>query len=226
MSGELVLGIDTTGRGGAVALATDSGVLGREVHDPALGYAEELFGLLDRLLAATRRDRSDLGGVAVLEGPGSFTGLRIGVMTAKTLAFALDVPLWAAPTLDLLAAAAGRGSWLALTDAGGGHYWSREVDVGPEDVAARGPAQRIGPDALPDDRSRVVSMAPVAVGRALDDLAGPLAWFAARGATPARRVDPLALTPDYVSISQAERTHGVDLTEQIERPIRPRSWDP
>ena len=121
---ELVLGIDTVGRGGAVALADASGVLGIRTHDPELGYAEELFGLFDALLADCGRTRPELTAVAVLSGPGSFTGLRIGVMTAKTIAFALDLPLLAAPTLDVLAASQGRGSRTAVVDAGGGHVWA------------------------------------------------------------------------------------------------------
>ncbi len=135
---ELVLGIDTTGRGGAVAIATPRGVLAVEVHDPDLGYAEELFGLFDLVLEHCGRRRGELTAVAALTGPGSFTGLRIGVMTAKTLAFSLDIPLLSAPTLELLAAASGPGLKLALCEAGRGHAWAQEVEVGEDEVAVRG----------------------------------------------------------------------------------------
>lgn len=220
----LVLGIDTTGRGGAVALADDGAVLGLEVHDPALGYAEELFGLFDRLLERCRRNRHELDAIAVLTGPGSFTGLRIGVMTAKTLAFALRRPLLGAPTLELVAAAAGPGVHRAVSDAGGGHVWAQIVEVDTARVQARGPVQRLRPETLTDG-PELVSAGPSAFGRSVGDLAGPLARLAAAGQAPVREVDPAALVPEYVSISQAERTHGVDLSAELRRPIEPQGWD-
>lgn len=220
----IALGLDTTGRGGAVALASADQVLGLEVHDPALGYAEELFTLLDRLLAACDLDRRAIDRVAVVSGPGSFTGLRIGVMTAKALALGLDRPLWSAPTLDLIAAGAGPGKTTAVADAGGGHLWAQDFDVGAAGPVACGAIRRIQPDAL-EGRARVACAAPVAIGRPVGALAGILARCAAAGITPARAADPQALVPDYASVSQAERVHGLDLTAQLNRPIEPRGWD-
>ena len=132
-----VLGIDTIGPGGAVALASPGEVLALRVHDPELGYAEELFGLFDGVLDESGRRRQDITAVAVLSGPGSFTGLRIGVMTAKTLAFGLGVPLLAAPTLEMVAAAAGPGLRTAAIDAGGGHVWAADFEVTAEMLRKR-----------------------------------------------------------------------------------------
>jgi tRNA threonylcarbamoyladenosine biosynthesis protein TsaB len=219
---ELVLGIDTIGRGGAVALATADEVLGLRAHDPELGYAEELFGLFDGVLADTGRRRDQLTAVAVLSGPGSFTGLRIGVMTAKTLSFALGVPLLAAPTLDLIAAAAGAGSWTAAIEAGGGHVWSARFEVVGEAVTPAAPTIRVRADEL---EGQIVVVPPLGVGRVIEGLAGHLARLAARGVAPVAEVDPIALVPDYGAISQAERVHGLDLSEEIQRPIEPRGWD-
>lgn len=222
MSG-LVLGIDTTGRGGTVALSDGREVLGVEAHDPALGYAEELFGLFDRLLERCGRRRGDLDAVAVVTGPGSFTGLRIGVMTAKALAFGLGLPLRGASTLELVAAASGPGRHRAVCEAGGGYVWTRVFVVGEHDLRDEGPAERIrlaeleaGPD--------LVSVASVGIGRAVEDLAGTLARLAAAGREPVRDLDPDALVPEYGGASQAERAHGVDLSEEISRPIEPRGW--
>ncbi|RKZ17661.1 tRNA (adenosine(37)-N6)-threonylcarbamoyltransferase complex dimerization subunit type 1 TsaB [bacterium] len=220
----IALGIDTTGRGGAVALARADEVLGVQVHDPALGYAEELFGLLDELLERCALSRQQIDAVAVLSGPGSFTGLRIGVMTAKTLAFALDRPLLAAPTLDLIAAISGDGHKLALADAGGGHVWAREYQVGAGTVRALGEIVRAVPDELPSGPQRV-SAAPLSLGTVIGDLAGPLARLTAAGSEPVHKADPLDLVPDYASLSQAERMHGLDLSEELRRPIKPRGWD-
>lgn len=220
----IALGIDTSGRGGAVALATVDRVLGRQVHDPALGFAEELFGLFDQLLADSRTTRAQIDIIAVLTGPGSFTGLRIGVMTAKALAFALDRPLCSAPTLDLLAAAAGAGRQVAAIDAGGGHAWVREFGVSVAGVDPRGPLRRIASGDLSDETD-LVSAAPLVTGRVIDDLAGPLARLAAAGAAPVVPADPASLIPDYGALSQAERVHGLDLTEELGRPIEPRGWE-
>ena len=86
----LRLAIDTTGHGGAVVLARDADVVAEVVHDAATGYAEHLFGLLDAALAQAGVARDALDEIAVVGGPGSFTGLRIGVMTAKTVAVVLQ----------------------------------------------------------------------------------------------------------------------------------------
>jgi tRNA threonylcarbamoyladenosine biosynthesis protein TsaB len=218
---ELVLGIDTIGRGGSVALADESGLVGIQTHDPDLGYAEELFGLFDDLLGDCGRERRELTTVAVLSGPGSFTGLRIGVMTAKTLAFGLGLPLLAAPTLDLVAAAAGPGRWTAVADAGGDMLWAAPFEVDADRVVSLGPVRRIPPDAI---EGEVVSAPPVRIGRRVDGLAGHLAALAVRRRPPLSEVDPAALVPEYAAVSQAERVHGLDLSEELRRPIEPRGW--
>lgn len=223
---ELVLGIDTTGRGGAVAIATPGGVLAVEVHDPALGYAEELFGLFDRVLDRGSRRRDELTAVAALSGPGSFTGLRIGIMTAKTLAFSLGIPLLSAPTLELLAAASGPGLKLALCEAGRGHAWAQEIEVSEDEVVARSGLRRIKLEDVDPDLPNVICAPPLSRGFQVSDLAGPLALRAALRQVPLREVDPGSLVPEYGSVSQAERLHGLDLSEELRRPIEPEGWEP
>jgi tRNA threonylcarbamoyl adenosine modification protein YeaZ len=221
MSG-LVIGIDTIGRGGAVALATADEILALREHDPELGYAEELFGLFDGALSDCGRAREELTAVAVLSGPGSFTGLRIGLMTAKTLSFGLGIPLFAAPTLEAIAAAAGAGTWTAAIDAGGGHVWSQGCEVSAGAVSVTAELRRLMPEEL---EGAVVSVPPLAVGTVVGGLAGHLARLAARGEAPMAEVDPIALVPEYGALSQAERVHGLDLSDEIRRPIEPRGWD-
>jgi tRNA threonylcarbamoyladenosine biosynthesis protein TsaB len=218
---ELVLGIDTIGRGGSVALADESGVIGIQTHDPELGYAEELFGLFDTLLRGCEYERRQLTAVAVLSGPGSFTGLRIGVMTAKTIAFGMGLPLLAAPTLHVVAAAAGPGRWIAAADAGGQMLWAASFEVDATGVHAQGKVRRLAPDEI---EGEVVSAAPLRIGRQVDGLAGHLAALAARRHPPVSEVDPLALVPEYAAVSQAERVHGLDLSDELRRPIEPRGW--
>jgi tRNA threonylcarbamoyladenosine biosynthesis protein TsaB len=67
-------------------------------------HAEHIVSMIRRTLQYAGRERSDLDGVAVSMGPGSYTGLRIGVSTAKGLALALGIPLIGVPSLEALAA--------------------------------------------------------------------------------------------------------------------------
>lgn len=228
----LRLVIDTTGHGGAVVLARDGEVLAEGVHDEARGYAEHLFGLLDGVLAEAGRSRDAIDAIAVVGGPGSFTGLRIGVMTAKTLAHALDRPLFAAGTLPLIASGAGAAG-MALAPAGGGCVWRLVFDdpatvrdegverVDVEDVGPRGMLHVAAPalvTSLRDagvDRERIHRTAP---------LARLLVAAAAAGHPCVASVDPAGYVPEYVSPSQAERLHGLDLRDEVARPIRPRGW--
>jgi tRNA threonylcarbamoyladenosine biosynthesis protein TsaB len=105
-----VLGFDTATPATAIALRRDDGVAFEARHDPEPderpGHATRLLGLVEEVLAAARVERGELTRIAVGTGPGSFTGLRIGVGTARALAQALDVDLVGVPTLRALAAAA------------------------------------------------------------------------------------------------------------------------
>ena len=121
---KLCLAIDTTGRGGDLALADSAGVRASLQHDEQQGHAESLFSLIDALLQQANASYADIERLAVVRGPGSFTGLRIGIVTAKGLAYARSLPLWSAPTLPLLACAGGEQSTLALLAAGQEHVFA------------------------------------------------------------------------------------------------------
>lgn len=100
----LILAIDTTTPSGSVALLEDGTLLGEANVESAATHSARLFRSVDFLLAASGRDVRDLDGFAVAAGPGSFTGIRIGVGAAKALAFASGKPV--APVSTLLALAA------------------------------------------------------------------------------------------------------------------------
>ncbi len=99
----LVLGIETSTRQGGAALLSEEGLLGEIFLDIATTHSERLFPLIDHLLASTGRSLDAVDGIAVAIGPGSFTGLRIGLSTAKGLALATERPLVGIPTLEALA---------------------------------------------------------------------------------------------------------------------------
>jgi tRNA threonylcarbamoyladenosine biosynthesis protein TsaB len=99
----LVLAFDTATEVATSALVRlpDGECLGNRASRPVLILQD-----VDRLLAEAGLERDSLEGVVVGTGPGSYTGLRIGLMTARTLAFALDIPVAGVSTLDALATGA------------------------------------------------------------------------------------------------------------------------
>ena len=100
-----ILGIDTASGIASVALVEDARVLGENASATA-GHRSDLLLLIDALCAAADLSPRDLDAVAIGAGPGSFTGLRIGMATAKGIAFAANRPLWAVSSLAALAFAA------------------------------------------------------------------------------------------------------------------------
>jgi len=100
----LILALDTSTEEGSLALVEDDRLLGESpLHSPGT-YLQHLLPGIVALLTAAGRPLQDLGGIAVSQGPGNFTGLRLGLATAKGLAWALGCPLVPVPTLEALAA--------------------------------------------------------------------------------------------------------------------------
>jgi tRNA threonylcarbamoyladenosine biosynthesis protein TsaB len=99
----LILALDTSGYAGSVALLDGPMVLAEEKLDPARRSAQTLAPAIAELLAGQRIGASDIGLVATTVGPGSFTGLRVGVTTAKTFAYAAEADVIGLSTLEVLA---------------------------------------------------------------------------------------------------------------------------
>lgn len=100
----IVLGIETATPLCGVGLADESGLTADYRLIRGFAHAEQLAGAAQKILADAEIRIQDLSGVAVSIGPGSFTGLRIGLGFAKGLAFSHDLPLMAVPTLTGLVA--------------------------------------------------------------------------------------------------------------------------
>ena len=106
-----VLALETSTLAGGVALVDGERLVAEYVLDVSVTHSDRLMAAVDRVLADARWAPRDVEGLAVSIGPGSFTGLRIGVSTAKGLAWALGVPITAVPTLDAMAAAVPWAAW-------------------------------------------------------------------------------------------------------------------
>ncbi len=101
----LCLAFDTATPWGRFALARDGKPLVYRPHNVMGSYADALLPVMESMLAEQNLSLGDVGALAVTRGPGSFTGVRIGVAMSKALAYALDVPLYAVSTLEAMAAA-------------------------------------------------------------------------------------------------------------------------
>lgn len=99
-----ILNIETATKNCSVSLAKDGQtILCKEIAEQGYSHAERLHVFIEEILKETNVKIQELHAVAVSKGPGSYTGLRIGVSTAKGLCYALGIPLIALDTLQVLA---------------------------------------------------------------------------------------------------------------------------
>lgn len=104
----LVLAIDSSTKVGTVALySEEKGVLGEIFINSTTNHSETLMGAVDSLFKTTGLNIKEVNKVAVSTGPGSFTGIRIGVGLAKGLAYSLKTPIVGVNELDVIASLSG-----------------------------------------------------------------------------------------------------------------------
>jgi tRNA threonylcarbamoyl adenosine modification protein YeaZ len=194
----LVLGLDTSTPAVSVALVRGADVLAERVVVDARRHGELLAQGVEGVLGEAGVDRRDLDAIAVGLGPGPFTGLRVGVVTAAALADALAIPAYGICSLDAL----GEGARIAVTDARRREvYWARYDGSGTR-VAGPGvgaPAQLVEQwqgIALVGDGARLPGF------DGLDVRAEPRYPSAARIAQLAR--DPAPLVPLYLRRPDAQ----------------------
>jgi len=97
------IGIETSGSVGSVALLEDGLAVDERFFEKGLRHGKELVPSLDAMLRARGLQPAEIGLIAVSQGPGSYTGIRVGITVAKTLAYALGRPVVGVPSLDVLA---------------------------------------------------------------------------------------------------------------------------
>lgn len=162
----MLLAFDTATPRVTVALHDGSTVVAAWHSEEGLRHGEMLAPGIEAVLAEAGAGRRDVTAVAVGAGPGPFTGLRVGLVTARTFGFALEVPVYAVCTLDVLAAEAvdaGLDDFVVATDArrkevylarySAGRRLADPVVARPADVATDEPVAGRGallyPEAFP-----------------------------------------------------------------------------
>lgn len=98
-----ILGLDSSAKSASVALVEDGKILARSFQNSGLTHSHTLLPMAEDLLKNCDLTMDDIGAVAVAAGPGSFTGLRIGISAAKGLAWAKELPCAAVSTLEAMA---------------------------------------------------------------------------------------------------------------------------
>jgi len=115
-----ILNIETATKNCSVALAKEGKtILCKEIAEEGYSHAERLHVFIEEIIKEAEITFQEISAIAVSQGPGSYTGLRIGVSAAKGLCFALDIPLIAVDTLQVLAlqAKVSNGLIISMLDA-------------------------------------------------------------------------------------------------------------
>ena len=99
----LILAFETTAKAGSVALLEDNKLLAESYQNTGLTHSQTLMVMAEDMLKAAGKSMADVTAVAVAEGPGSFTGVRIGVAAAKGLAWGGELPCYGVSTLESMA---------------------------------------------------------------------------------------------------------------------------
>jgi len=217
-----VLGLDTSTRATAACLLRSDGALFEVEPSPALlgeppAHARELMPALAHVMTEGGLAFSELGAIAVGRGPGTFTGLRIGIATARALAQAASVPLRPVSSLAALAAGAAAPLVLALIDARRGEVFAALRERGverwaplvapPDDVVRRLRAERLRPLAVGDGALRfrsTLEAAGVEVAPAGSSVHVVRALCICRLAAHEPSVPAEAVLPDYLRAPDAQ----------------------
>ena len=217
------LALDTSTPRAAIALARADGAVDVAETDPALRHGRGLIPAIRDLLRGAGLRAADLDALAVGLGPGSYTGLRVGVTAAKALAYAAGCPLVGLDSLEAIARNAPPAALLVAVaaDAQRGDLFAADF----RRASAGGPLERLAPTRVEPAARWAAGLAPgtLILGTGLERLApslpdsvrlaGPelgqprgegLAQLAGAAIASGRRDDPWFLEPVYLRRSAAE----------------------
>jgi tRNA threonylcarbamoyladenosine biosynthesis protein TsaB len=143
----ITLAIEAAIAGGSISLIRDGDEIAHWIGTGSVSKAENLLADIDRLMRENNIDRSDIGLIAVSAGPGSFTGIRIGIATAIGIKNGLGVEMTSVSALEAMVFASGLiGQVTATVPVGRGSVCIQEFDGGKPS----GPPQVVAEEELPD----------------------------------------------------------------------------
>lgn len=224
----MILAFETSAKAASVALTEDGKLLGESYQNTGLTHSQTLLVMAQDLLKQCGRAVEDITAVAVAEGPGSFTGVRIGVAAAKGFAWGRELPCYGVSTLEAMAEALGafQGYVCPCMDARRSQVYNALFSINQgtlrrlrEDRAIAladlaGELETLdGPIFLVGDGSRLAyaALSPRIPGLVLPpehrmhQRAVGVAILAERKLAAGEPGDGCALTPNYLRLSQAER---------------------
>ena len=223
-----ILALETSAKAVSAAVTEDGKVLCSGYQDTGLTHSRTLMPIVEAMLKNTGLTVQDCDAVAVAAGPGSFTGIRIGVSAAKGLAFAADKPCAAVSTLEAMAwpLAHLEGDLCAVMDARRHQVYNARFRAAGGRLERLCPDRAVGLDALADELKKsgnpqfLVGDGALLCYTTLKELGLDIrlapphlrhqsAWGVARCALELTRAgrltDAAGLTPNYHRLSQAER---------------------
>ena len=151
MAEPLILSLETATLAGSIAVSRESTILAKEVGRPDVSHSNTLLGDINEILSKLDLSIRDIDLFAVANGPGSFTGLRIGLATVKALATTLDRSCIGIPTLEAIAHSAGvADAIVALLPAGRGEVFVQMFSTAHGAVTALDSPQHLSPDSAID----------------------------------------------------------------------------
>ena len=233
----LTLAFETSAKAGSVALTENGKLLGEIYQNTGLTHSQTLMVMVEDLLKQCSKTMADVTAVAVAEGPGSFTGVRIGVAAAKGMSWGGQLPCSGVSTLDAMAVSLGiwEGTVCACMDARRNQVYNALflVDGGKvqrltEDRAIAlaelktelehidGPVFLVGDGAVLTHKtlSGKISNLILPPEHRMHQRAVGVALLAEQKQSAGETGDGNALSPNYLRLSQAERERAERMKEK------------
>lgn len=224
----LILAFETSAKAASAALLEDGCLLGESYQNTGLTHSQTLLVMAEQLLAQCGKTVADVNAVAVAAGPGSFTGVRIGVAAAKGFAWGRELPCYGVSTLEAMALSLGawQGYVCPCMDARRSQVYNalfsvnqgtlerlREdraialSDLSEELKALDGPIFLVGDGSTLAYRtlSGEIPNLVLPPEHRMHQRADGVALLAAQKIAAGESGDANALTPNYLRLSQAER---------------------